>query len=90
MKIQIIAMIFLSLLFSACASKQEVIFKDRLICAEQVIIDRPKATLRVKKADTNVALAFKEALDSSFLFYENQVNQNNKLCEELKNDENIK
>ena len=37
----------------------------------------------------SVALASKEALDSSFDFYENQVNQNNKLCKDIKND-NIK
>ena len=83
MKIQIIMMIFLSFLFSACV-KKEVVFEDKLVCSEQIKIDRPKADLRVKKADMNVALAFKEALDSSFDFYENQVNQNNKLCEEIK------
>ena len=89
MKIQIVMMIFLSFLFSACV-KKEVVFEDKLVCFNQIKIDRPKADLRVKKADMNVALAFKEALDSSFDFYENQVNQNNKLCEEIKNDENIK
>jgi hypothetical protein len=81
-------MIFLSFLFSACAQK-EVVFEDKLVCSEQIKIDRPKADLRVKKADIDVALAFKEAINSSFDFYENQVNQNNKLCEEIKN-ENIR
>jgi len=81
-------MIFLSFLFSACA-KKEVVFEDKLVCSEQIKIDRPKADLRVKKADIDVALAFKEAINSSFDFYENQVNQNNKLCEEIKN-ENIR
>lgn len=85
MKIQIVMMIFLSFLFSACA-KKEVVFEDKLVCFEQIKIDRPKADLRVKKADMNVALAFKEAINSSFDFYENQVNQNNKLCEEIKNN----
>lgn len=89
-KIKILAMMILCLsLFNACSSKKEIIFKDRLVCSEQLIIEKPKADLRVKKADFKVAKAFKEALDSSFSFYENQVNQNNKLCEEIKND-NIK
>ena len=88
MRIKIVMMIFLSFLFSACV-KKEVVFEDKLVCSEQIKIDRPKADLRVKKADINIALAFKEALNSSFDFYENQVNQNNKLCEEIKN-ENIK
>ena len=88
MKIQIVMMIFLSFLFSACV-KKEVVFEDKLVCSEQIKIDRPKADLRVKKADINIALAFKEALNSSFDFYENQVNQNNKLCKDIKND-NIK
>ena len=88
MRIKIVMMIFLSFLFSACV-KKEVVFEDKLVCSEQIKIDRPKADLRVKKADINIALAFKEALNSSFDFYENQVNQNNKLCEEIKN-ENIR
>ena len=87
----LVMMILCMFLFSACSQKEVLtVFEDKLVCFNQIKIDRPKADLRVKKADLKVALAFKEALNSSFDFYENQVNQNNKLCEEMKNEKNIK
>lgn len=91
-KIKSLVMMILSMfLFSACSQKETLtVFEDKLVCFNQIKIDRPKADLRVKKADLEVALAFKEAINSSFDFYENQVNQNNKLCEEMKNEKNIK
>lgn len=92
-KITLLIMMILSLLvFNGCSSKEDIrtVFKDKLVCNEQLIINRPKADLRVKKDDVDVALAFKNAINSSFDFYENQVDKNNKLCEEMKNNENIK
>ena len=78
-------MILCMFLFSGCTQKEVLtVFEDKLVCFNQIKVDRPKADLRVKKADLDVALAFKEALNSSFDFYEDQVNQNNKLCEEMK------
>ncbi len=87
----LVMMILCMFLFSGCTQKEVLtVFEDKLVCFNQIKIDRPKADLRVKKTDLEVALAFKVALDSSFDFYENQVNQNNKLCEEMKNEKNIK
>ena len=51
---------------------------------EQQKIERPQLTqIRVYKDDVEVAKAYKESIDSSFTFYENQVDRNNKFCEEI-------
>ena len=79
--------ILLSLLFSfafiGCASKKEpqVIFKEKIVCVEQQTISKPVPTqMRIHKDDVPVAMAFKQTIDSSFEFYENQVNRNNQFC----------
>ena len=80
---------FLSLLFSfifsGCVEKeQQIVFKDKLVCVEQQKIDRVEETqIRVYKDDVNIALAYKDNINSSFELYENQVDRNNKLCKEL-------
>lgn len=76
-----VLMILCLLAFSGCTTKY--VTKYEYICTQQVGIDRPSAALRVKKSDEQVALAFKDALNSAFEFYEFQVEQNNRLCEEL-------
>jgi len=73
-------MILLTLLFSGCAEK--VVFKDKLVCVEQLLIPRVKADIRIHKDDIEVAKAYKESSSSAFSFYEKQVENNNKLCKE--------
>jgi uncharacterized protein YcfL len=81
--------IFLSLLFSfifvGCVEKeQQIVFKDKFVCVEQQKIDRVVETqIRVYKDDVGVALEYKAAIDIGFGFYEDQVDRNNKLCEQI-------
>lgn len=77
--------ILLSLLFSftfwGCSQKQKIVFQDKLVCMEQQKIERIEPTqIRVYNDDLEVAKAYKNSIDSSLQFYENQVNRNNKFC----------
>lgn len=77
--------ILLSLLFSftfwGCSQKQQIVFKDKLVCMEQQKIERIGPTqIRVYNDDLEVAKAYKNSIDSGLQFYENQVNRNNKFC----------
>lgn len=82
--------ILLSLVFSffliGCSSKEntKIVFEDRYLCIEQKKIQRVKnAQIRVHNDDVNIAVAHKVAMDSAFEYYENQVDRNNKFCEEV-------
>lgn len=81
--------ILLSLVFSfflvGCSKKEPlIIWKDKFLCIEQKKIQRVEPTqIRVHNDDINVAVAYKTAIDSSLDFYENQVDRNNKFCEEV-------
>ena len=85
MKKAILLSLLFSFIFVGCAEKeQQIVFKDRFVCVEQQKIERPQLTqIRVYKDDVEVAKAYKESIDSSFTFYENQVDRNNKFCEEI-------
>lgn len=81
--------ILLSLLFSftfwGCSQKQQIVFKDKLVCMEQQKIERIEPTqIRVYNDDLEVAKAYKNSIDSSLQFYENQVNRNNLFCKKEK------
>lgn len=90
MKIILSALLF-SYLFTGCAEKEPVVvFQDKIVCFEQVKLDRPQEVkIRIHKDDLEVAKAYKQVINDSFTFYENQVDRNNKLCEdaEKKNKE---
>lgn len=81
--------ILLSLLFSfffiGCTSKEpQIVFKDKLVCIEQQKIERVEPTqMRIYKDDIDIAVAYKTAIDSSFEFYEKQVDRNNEFCKEI-------
>lgn len=81
---KIVLVIMLLFLFSGCSEKQ-IVFQDKFVCIEQSKIERPVAEIRVHKNDVEVAKSFKDSLDSSFEFYESQIDRNNKLCSEVKN-----
>ena len=80
--------ILLSLLFSfafvGCSSKEQIVFKDKIVCVEQQKIERSQPTqMRVHKDDVDVAVAYKTAIDSNIEFYEKQVDRNNTFCKEV-------
>lgn len=85
MKTVILLSLAFSFIFSGCVEKeQQIVFKDKFVCVEQQKIDRVEETkIRVFKDDVNVALEYKAAIDMGFGFYENQVERNNKLCEQI-------
>lgn len=80
---KIVLLITLLFLFSGCSEKQ-IVFQDKYVCIEQTKIERPAAEIRVHKNDMEVAKSFKDSLDSSFEFYESQIDRNNKFCSEVK------
>lgn len=81
--------ILLSLLFSfiltGCSKKEPlIVWEDKFLCIEQKKIQRVEPTqIRIYKDDVDVAVAYKNAIDSNLEFYENQVDRNNKFCEEV-------
>lgn len=79
-----LVMISLIFLFSGCAEK--IVFKDKLVCVEQLTVPRATAEIRVYKDDIEIAKAYKESNDSAFGFYENQVEKNNELCKGLSHE----
>lgn len=85
MKKAILLSLLFSFIFSGCSQKEPpIVFQDKLVCTEQQKIERIEPIqIRVHKDDVDVAVAYKTAIDSNISFYENQVDRNNKLCEEL-------
>ena len=80
--------ILLSLLFSfafiGCSSKEQIVFKDKIVCVEQQKVERVQSTqMRIHKDDVDVAVAYKTAIDSNIEFYEKQVDRNNTFCKEV-------
>lgn len=85
MKKAILLSLLFSLVFCGCSQKEApVIFQDKLVCTELQKLERIEPVqIRVHKDDVDVAVSYKTAIDSNISFYENQVDRNNKLCEEL-------
>lgn len=77
--------ILLSLLFSfalvGCSAEKQIVFQDKLVCNEQQKLDKKEPVqIRVHNDDLLVAKEYKEDIDKSLNFYENQVDRNNELC----------
>ena len=85
MKKAILLSLFFSFIFIGCSQKEpKIIFQDKLVCVEQQKIERLEPTqIRVHNDDLEVVVAYKIAIDSSFNFYENQVDRNNIFCKEV-------
>jgi hypothetical protein len=85
MKTVLLLLLAFSFIFSGCAEKEPtIVFKDRFVCIEQQTIPRVQETqIRVHNDDVQVALEYKAAIDMEFNFYEEQVERNNKLCEQI-------
>lgn len=85
MKKLILLLLSFSFIFVGCSSKTQIVFKDKPVCVEQQKIDRLEPIkVRVYKDDVEVIRAYKESIDSSISFYENQVERNNTFCKEVK------
>jgi uncharacterized protein YcfL len=92
MKKAILLSLVSSFIFIGCSEKEpQAIFKDKLVCVEQQKLDKKEPVqIRVHNDDLQVALAHKASIDMGFRFYENQVDRNNKFCEEIENMEKVK
>jgi hypothetical protein len=86
MKTVILLSLVFSFIFVGCADKEpQIVFKDKFVCVEQQTIPRVEETqIRVYDEDVNIALAYKESINSGFSFYEGQVDRSNKLCNTVK------
>lgn len=92
MKTVILLSFLFSFIFVGCADKEpQIVFKDKLVCVEQQTTPRVEETqIRVHNDDVNIALAYKESINSGFSFYESQVDRNNKLCIQIEDMEKVK
>lgn len=80
---KILIMTILSLfLFSGCTKEPQIVFKDKIVCVEQQKLeDIPFANIRVYKDDIELAKSYTQTVRESLDFYENQVDRNNRLCQ---------
>ena len=85
MKKVILLSLLFSFIFVGCSKKEPlIVWEDKFLCIEQKKIQRVEPTqIRIYKDDVDVAVAYKNAIDSNLEFYENQVDRNNKFCEEV-------
>lgn len=87
MKKLILLLLSFSFIFVGCSSKTQIVWEDKPVCIEQQKIDRLEPIkVRVYKDDVEVVRAYKESIDSSISFYENQVERNNTFCKEVTNE----
>lgn len=79
----LLIVILLSLTFNGCTSKIETItvYEKEYICNKQTIYEKPKLNTFIAKEDYDNAIKFKELNDLAYTNYENQVLENNKLCD---------
>lgn len=81
MKKEILLSLLFSFAFIGCSQKEQIVFKDKLVCNEQQKIERIELIqIRVHNDDLEVAKAYKISMDSSLEFYEKQVDRNNEFC----------
>lgn len=86
MKNQILLLLLFSFIFIfvGCTPKTQIVFKDKIVCVDQKKLDEiSPVKIRIHNDDVNVAAAYVESIHSSFSFYENQVDRNNKFCKEM-------
>lgn len=79
----LVIVILLSLTFNGFTSKIETItvYEKEYICNKQTIYEKPQLNIFIAKEDYDNAIKFKELNDSAYTNYENQVLENNKLCD---------
>jgi flavoprotein len=78
------SVILLSLTFNGCTRKEIVtVDKIKYICNKQSIYEQPKLNIYIAKEDLENAKAYKQINDFAYENYQNQVLENNKLCDEF-------
>ena len=79
----LLIVILLSLTFNGCTPKIETVtvYEKEYVCNKQSIYEKPKLNIFIAKEDYNNAIKFKELNDLAYTNYENQVLENNKLCD---------
>lgn len=82
MKKAILLSLIFSFFFVGCTQKElSIVFQDKLVCIEQKKLDKKELVqIRVHNDDLIVARAYKNDIDLSLQFYENQVDRNNEFC----------
>ncbi|MFY9088967.1 hypothetical protein [Arcobacter aquimarinus] len=85
MKTVILLSLVFSFILTGCSKKEPlIVWKDKYVCIEQKKLDKKEPVqIRIHNDDVNVAVLYATAIDSSLEFYENQVDRNNKFCEEV-------
>lgn len=82
LNLQILMIILLSFLFSGCS--QKIVFKDKLVCSNQKILSKIEIVdIAVHKDSIKMFKEKRDALYYHISFYENQVLDNNKICENI-------
>ncbi len=84
-KKMILLLLSSSLLFFGCASKTEIVLKDKVTCYDLQKIDKlEKVKIRIKKEDKPLYDARTNEIDKNLFFYENQVDRFNAWCKDKK------
>lgn len=74
MQIQVLLLLTFSLLLTGCATKEQIVFKDRLACYEfQKIEQSEKVAIRVHKDDLGIFAARAGEHEENIKFYETQI-----------------
>ena len=74
MKIQVLLLLTFSLLLTGCTTKEQIVFKDRLVCYEfQKIEQSEKVAIRVHKDDLGIFAARAGEHEENIKFYETQI-----------------
>jgi uncharacterized protein YcfL len=86
MKNLILLSLLFSFIFAGCTPKTQIVFNDKLVCNEQTKLEKIEDTkIRVHPLDLAVSKTYSTTVRGYISFYEKQVDDNNKLCKELKN-----
>jgi hypothetical protein len=76
--------LFLFSFITGCTPKTQIVFKDKIVCVEQKKLDKiSPVKIRVHNDDVSVAAAYADSVRSGFIFYEEQIDRNNKFCKEI-------
>lgn len=74
MKIQVLLLLTFSFIFTGCTTKEQIVFKDRLVCYEfQKVEQSEKVAIRVHKDDLGLFTARAGEYEENIKFYETQI-----------------
>lgn len=74
MQIQVLLLLTFSFIFTGCTTKEQIVFKDRLVCYEfQKVEQSEKVAIRVHKDDLGLFAARLGEYEENIKFYETQI-----------------